>query len=145
MIECNPKIVFGQPALKGRRLTVYDIVTKLYYENDIKITVEDYEISMKEIEEALDFCMNLKCKEEKKRVHYCDGCVLRSISEGWSFEKNDFYEISINGQIMTLSKDGKTSFLGSISEFENSEFGKITWAIAEHLYKKYFSEKDRKQ
>jgi uncharacterized protein (DUF433 family) len=48
MVKCNSEINFGQPALVGRRLTVFNIVTKLYYEESLKDAIGDYEISLQE-------------------------------------------------------------------------------------------------
>lgn len=138
MIACNANILFGQPALVGRRLTVYDIVTKIYYEDNIKIAIEDYSIDLREAKEAASYCMNLKCKEDKELIHFCDGCLLRTIDEGWNFNKNDYIEIQSIDQKIVVAKDEKTLFSGSIQEFEDSEFGKVTWLLAEEINKKYF-------
>lgn len=135
MIECNPEINFGMPALKGRRLTVYDIVTKLYYEESVEIAIDDYEISMSDAEEALAYCMNLRCKKDENRVNFCDGCILRTIDEGWDFDRENYVEIKDGSEVITVSKDGLVLFAGSLQELEDSEFGKVTWLIAEELHK----------
>ena len=136
MIECNPAINFGMPALKGRRLTVYDIVTKLYYEESIELAINDYEILLDDAKDALVYCMNLRCKEDKNREQFCDGCILRTIDEGWGFNRNDYNEIKIGNQMFTVSKDGLVFFSGTLQELEDSEYGKVTWLIAEGLYQK---------
>ena len=51
MIKCSTNINFGQPSLKGRRLSVYDIVTKIYYEDKIEVALSEYEISLQDVEE----------------------------------------------------------------------------------------------
>ena len=139
MIECNPEINFGMPALKGRRLTVYDIITKIYYEESPLIALEDYSISLQDAKDAVDYCMNLKCKEDKELIQFCDGCILRTIDEGWTFSKQDYTETEVNSQRFIISKDGKTVFLGSLKEFEDSEFGKVTWLLAEEVNSLLFS------
>jgi uncharacterized protein (DUF433 family) len=133
MITCDPDINFGQPALKGRRLTVYDIVTKIYYENSLKLTTEDYSISAKDVKDAVEYCMTLKCKIDSGRVHYCDGCVLRTIEEGWKFDRNKYIEFENDNTKIVFSDGGDTIFAGSLKEFEDSEFGKVTWLIAEQI------------
>ncbi|MGN6293155.1 MAG: DUF433 domain-containing protein [Chitinophagaceae bacterium] len=135
MIECNPEINFGMPALKGRRLTVYDIVTKLYYEESIEIAINDYEISMRDAKEALLYCMNLRCKKDKNRVHFCDGCILRTFEEGSDFDRDNYIEARVDGEMITISRDESIFFAGSLEELEDSEFGKVTWLIAEELNK----------
>jgi len=89
------------PSLIGRRLTVYDIVTKLYLEDSIETALEDYEIDVLQAEAALEYCVNLYCQMDKKRINFCDGCVLRTIEEGWTFSKNDYMDISND---LTISK-----------------------------------------
>lgn len=130
MIKCQQNINFGQPSLVGRRLTVYDIVTKIYYEEDFLVAIKDYEISYKDAEDALVYCKNLNCKNDKDRIHFCDGCILRTFEEGWDFKKSDFIQLS---DFLSMAKD-KTGFsTGTIKELEDSEFGKVTWLIAEEI------------
>lgn len=137
MIKCDPSINFGQPALVGHRLTAYDIVTKLYYENSVNITTEEYSISKEDLREAIDYCKNLKCKKDKGRLHYCDGCLLRTIEEGWKFNKNNYEEFEKVNSKIVISKDNTITFLGSLQELEDSEFGKVTWLIANEMNKKF--------
>lgn len=139
MIECNAEINFGQPALKGRRLTVYDIVTKIYYEDSVSIALSDYEISLKDAKEAVNYCMNLKCKKDKKLLHFCDGCLLRTFDEGWHFNREEYIEVEKGDQKMVISKNGKVFFSGTLEELEDSEFGKVTWLIAEEVNKRLYS------
>ena len=133
MIECNPNINFGMPALKGRRLTVYDIVTMIYYEESLDAALMEYRISLEDAQDAVSYCMNTKCKEDQNLVQFCDGCILRTIAEGWTFNKQDYTETEINSQKYVISKDGETVFIGSLKELENSEFGKVTWLLAEEV------------
>ncbi len=133
MIECNPAINFGMPALKGRRLTVYDIVTKLYFEESIAVAIDDYSITIEDAKDAIAYCRSLKCKEDKDLIQFCDGCLLRTMADGWTFNKENYVQLEENGQKITVFKDGKVYFIGSIQEFEEDEFGKTTWLIAEEV------------
>lgn len=137
MIECNVEINFGQPALRGRRLTVYDIVTKIYYEDSIRMALSDYEISLTDAKDAVNYCMHLKCKQDKDLLHFCDGCLLRTLAEGWNFKKDDYLEVKINDKTIVVSKDSEIYFFGTLQEYENSEFGKVTWLIAEEIHEKF--------
>jgi uncharacterized protein (DUF433 family) len=133
LIGCRKNISFGMPTLKGRRLTVYDIVTKLFYEDTIEEAIEDYGISLLEAKSAIEYCMNLNCQTDIDRIHYCDGCVLRTIEEKWKFKGEDYIQID---EQLTVSKDGKTVFLGKIDELEEEQFGKPGWVIASEIYPK---------
>jgi len=135
-IGCNKEHNFGQPSLKGRRLCVYDIITKIYYENNLNIAIEDYQITLLEAKAAIKYCMNLSCQKDQDLAHYCHGCLLRTLHEGSNFNKDDYFEITNedNNKIV-ISKNGKEFFLGTIEEMENKEFGKITWLLAEKLNK----------
>jgi uncharacterized protein (DUF433 family) len=136
MIECNINKCFGQPSLSGRRLTVYDIVTKLYYERSIEIALLDYDISLEDAKEALNYCFRMRCQTEKNSVNFCDGCILRTIQEGKVFPDKKFSEFMINKEIVTVDKDRLMFFLGEKDELENDLFGKVTWMIAEEVLKK---------
>lgn len=89
MIECNPAINFGMPALKGRRLTVYNIVTKLFYEDSLALALSDYEIAHSDAVEAVNYCTSLTCKEDTTLIQFCDGCYLRTIVDR---ENNEDYD-----------------------------------------------------
>lgn len=139
MIECSEKINFGMPALRGQRLTVFNIVTKLYYENSVEATLGEYKVSAQDVADALTYCIVLKCKDDSNRLHFCDGCLLRTNEEGSSFDKSDYEEIGTGSDKFVRSKDGKTFFLGSLQEMADMEAGKETWLIAEKLFRAFFS------
>ena len=122
------------PALNGRRLTVYDIVTKLYYEESLGIALDDYGLNLSEAKAAIIYCENLTCQTDPNRVHYCDGCVLRTIEEGREFNKEDYKQV--NG--VTFSCDNALIYLGSIENLEEEKFGKPGWAIASNVKEKYY-------
>lgn len=136
MISCNPYINFGQPNLVGRRLTVYDIVTKIFYEGYPKVATEDYGITCKEAREAVTYCSKLECQNDNDLVHFCYGCILRTIAEGTDFKRNDFFEIKREGQNLVLSYDGKVVFAGTLDELEEAELGKVAWLIANEVLHK---------
>lgn len=138
-ITCNKSINFGQPSLDGTRLTVYDIVVKIYYEDNVEIILEDADITMGEAQNSIEYCMNLKCQKDNNRSHYCYGCLLRTLEERNNFNRNDYTELEIGeGKKIVVSKDGYITFLGNMDELEEEEFGKVTWLLAGDLYKKFF-------
>lgn len=143
MIKCDATINFGQPALVGRRLTVYNIVTKIYYEHAIKSALDDYEILFQDALDAASYCMKLKCKEDVSLINYCDGCILRTIQEGWNFNREDYLEIEKHGQNFVISKDGINIFIGTLKELEDSEFGIVTWLIGEEVYNRLLDYKSK--
>lgn len=63
-IVINPLISAGAPTIRGRRLTVHNVVTKIYYEDSLKTALEDYEITLDEAKDAVNYCSKLKCQEE---------------------------------------------------------------------------------
>src|ERR1700743_2440309 len=121
LIVCGDNISFGAPPLRGRRLTVYDIVTKLYSENTITEALEDYDLTLIEAKAAIEYCMKLHCQIDTSRIHYCNGCILRSIEEKWSFKKDDYIQIEDK---LTITKEGSVIILGSIENLEEESFGK---------------------
>ena len=139
LIECNKEKLWGQPSLIERRLAVYDIVTKIAIEDTLEIALEDYQINIVEAEAAINYCRKRICQEDKDLVHFCHGCILRTLQEGWNFKKDDYVEVkNEDGSTITISKNKKIIFAGTIEELEDQEFGKLTWLIAEEIYNKYF-------
>lgn len=135
MIECKEEINFGMPALRGRRLTVFDIVTMVYYSPTVQDALEDYEITWQDAMDATEYCMNLKCQQDRSRGNYCDGCLLRTLDEGWHFDRTNFIEYKGNENIV-ISKEKDIMFAGSLQELEDNEFGRVTWLNAIDVYKK---------
>jgi uncharacterized protein (DUF433 family) len=52
----------GAPTIKGRRLTVYSVITKIYYEDSLKTALEDFESTLDEAKGAVNYCRTLKTK-----------------------------------------------------------------------------------
>lgn len=83
-------IVGGQPTLKGRRLTVHNIVSGIYDEGLNPFT-QDRKISLEDAKEAVSYCMNLDCK--KTSGEYCEHCILSNptidneLNKGWEIAK----------------------------------------------------------
>jgi uncharacterized protein (DUF433 family) len=135
-VERNANRGFGQPVIIGRRLTVFSIVSHATYRENMADFLKEFDLSIEELKSAVFYCKNRVCKViEGPLDHYCDGCILRSISEGWDFSKDDFIET----EGVSVSKDGKTFFLGSIEELEDAEFGVMGWLLAEAIEKKWFT------
>lgn len=129
----NANVGFGQPVIIGRRLTVFNVVSNANCWDNINDFLKDFDLSMEELRSVIFYCKNRECKViENSFDHYCDGCVLRSISEGWMSIKDDFME----SDGVSISKDGKTFFLGSTNELEDMEFGVMGWLLAEAVEKR---------
>jgi uncharacterized protein (DUF433 family) len=133
VVNCRGNICGGSPTLDGRRLTVYDIVTKIYYEETLEIALEDYEITLEEASAVTEYCLNLNCKNDLKRKQFCNGCILAAIDEGWTFDKSNYEQINDK---LTVLKAGGLIFLGTIQELEDEQFGRPGWLIAEEIYPK---------
>jgi len=138
-IVIDKNISSGSPTIKDRRLTVFNVVSKIYYESNLQIALEDYEISLETATNAVDYCSSLSCQEDKELIKFCSGCILRTLQDGWNFNKNDYTEILCNNfsDNISISKDGNQIFLGSIQQLEDNDFGKIGWLLAEEDKIKY--------
>lgn len=133
LIGCRTGISFGMPTLRGRRLTVYDIVTKLKYERSIDLALKDYEITVTEALAACDYCRNLRCKIAPNRIHFCYGCVLRIQEEESVFNREDYVETDKG---LTIYKGDDVIYLGNLDELEEESCGKAGWEIASEMYLK---------
>lgn len=136
-IVINKEIASGSPTVKGRRLTVFNVVSKIYYENTLETALEDYDISIDVAKDAVQYCSSLRCQNDPDLIKFCSGCVLRTLQDGWSFKPEDYNSILANQNTISISKKGQEIFLGSLQELENSEFGLVGWLIAESIKEKY--------
>jgi uncharacterized protein (DUF433 family) len=135
MIVKDENISFGQPTIKGRRLTVHDIVTGISTDG-LKGYSDDQQLSIEECKEAIVYCMNLKCQEQAGK--FCDGCILSTINNGWSFDKDDFELRKIDNDYFLVDRATGSIYLGDKQEYENHLFGDIGWGIAQEIHEKYF-------
>ncbi|MDI9311728.1 MAG: DUF433 domain-containing protein [Limnohabitans sp.] len=63
-IVCTHDIVWGQPRLDGSRLAVGDIVSLVdTYHEDINVVLNDFELSLQQVRQALHYCKDLECKK----------------------------------------------------------------------------------
>lgn len=139
-IVINKQISSGAPTIQGRRLTVYNVVTKIYYEDSLKTALEDSEISIDEAKDAVNYCSSLKCQEDPDLIKFCSGCILRTLQDEWNFNKEyyrEFYDKGSDSKF-TISKDGNQIFIGTIQELEDQSFGKAGWLLALEDKNRYY-------
>jgi uncharacterized protein (DUF433 family) len=95
-IVIDERISSGSPTIRGRRLTVYNVVSKIYYEDSLESVMKDYEISLIEVKEAVSYCSELLCQRDSRLHKFCSGCILRTLQESWNFEKSDYDQINLD-------------------------------------------------
>lgn len=135
-VERNKERGFGQPVILGTGITVLNAVFKAYYSESISSFLEEYDLTFAQLKSATDYCRARKCKENiSESDHFCRGCILRSVSEGWHSFRDDFVEIDS----VSISKDGKSFLLTGVEDADNDEFGYMGWIIAQELEKKLSS------
>lgn len=61
MIESDKGICSGAPRIEGKRITVYNIISDLFYNDDLVEYVRDFGLNVFEVKEAVDFCIAKKC------------------------------------------------------------------------------------
>ncbi len=129
-VERNECRGFGQPVLVGRRLTVYSMMFYASIRDSIPDFLEEFDVSMEELKSAVSYCIMKACKTMLHPTDkYCDGCILRSISDGWQSAKHNFKE----EDGMSYSTDGSIIFLGTLAELDEEEFGQLGWLLAEKV------------
>ncbi|NIG55639.1 hypothetical protein [Chitinophaga sp. Cy-1792] len=135
-IERNKGRGFGQPVLKNRQLTVYSAIFHASYATSLEIFLQTFELTADELRSAISYCKNRSCDiMTDQSDQYCDGCVLRTIHDGWTPPSNDFVEI--DG--ISYAKDDSRIFPGTLKELDDEEFGILGWVRAEETEKKWFS------
>lgn len=87
-IVCTHNILWGQPRLDGRRLSVGDIISLVdIHEDDINSVLTDFELTLQEIRQALHYCKILQCKKDKPEK-YCHNCLLRVVQDNETIDEN---------------------------------------------------------
>lgn len=121
----------------------YDVVTKIYYEDNLAISLEDYEISVEDAASMVKYCSSLECQKDERLIRFCGGCILRTLQDEWGFNRENAREFSIglDDSKLTISKDNEDIFVGSIEELEEDGFGLMVWMFAKQLESRYFNEK----
>jgi hypothetical protein len=81
----DPGMIGGQPTLKGRRLTVSNIVTGIDCD-DLETYITDHEISETDAKMTVEYCMNRHCT--KIIGKFCEHCILSDaknteLDKGW--------------------------------------------------------------
>lgn len=138
MIVKNEQISFGQPTIYGRRLTVHEIVTGVYYDG-LEDYLKDFELSIAQVKEGVVYCMNLACQEDKIGK-FCNGCILSSLQDGVNFDINDFEVRLMNGEQYLIHKKTGSIFWGTAEEYKDELFGDVGWGIAREIFEKYFND-----
>ena len=131
-IVINPLISSGAPTIKGRRLTVHNVVTQIYYEDSLETALNVYEITLDEAKDAVNYCSTLKCQEDSELIKFCSNCILRSLQDEWKFDKKnyrEFHDKDLDSKI-TISKDGNEIFIGTLQELEDDSFGTAGWLLS---------------
>jgi uncharacterized protein (DUF433 family) len=90
----DTNMVFGQPTLKGRRLTVSNIVTGIDSDN-LESYITDHEISETDAEIAVKYCINRDCT--KTIGKFCEHCILsdaknNELDKGWEIAASVYHK-----------------------------------------------------
>lgn len=87
-IVCTPDTLWGQPRLEGRRLAVGDIVSMIDSDDDITVTLKDFELTLQQIRQALHYCKTQQCKKDLPD-RFCHNCLLRVEQFNESIDEDD--------------------------------------------------------
>ena len=74
-IVITDNVLWGQPRIIGRRLAVGDIVSFIMSNESLNFTLEDYQLSMQEISQALHYCKLKQCIKDNPKK-FCHNCTL---------------------------------------------------------------------
>lgn len=75
-IVITDNVLWGQPRIIGRRHTVCrDVVSFIMSNESLNFTLEDYQLSMQEIKQALHYCKLKQCIKDNPKM-FCHNCTL---------------------------------------------------------------------
>lgn len=115
----NENICGGCPTIRGRRLTVFNVVSGIAAaQNDMEKYCSEFELNQIQVLDALNYCKKRTCEEGLKYSNrYCEQCVLDSI---YSYDEPiNFIPIS-DGEILYSHENG-IIFLGSEEEYKSEQ------------------------
>lgn len=127
-IVCTDDTLGGSPRVDGRRLAVGDVIATLN-STGLKVAIEDFDLTMTEIRDALLYCSSLQCNADKPKV-FCHNCSLRRDQEG-PLDISQYQEVQIDGEFFV--KGNGMTFFGSMSEFLEDHAGQDFWKISTDL------------
>ncbi len=128
-ISSDEKILSGRPHIKGRRLSVLDVILGLYFSEN----VEDYNSSMdltdSELSDTINYCNSLSCIKNQV-ILFCEKCILSHKEKVDIVESN--YSLIIDKKLFFDLRKLTDNELYQI-ESEGIE----GWSIANGLKSKY--------
>ena len=128
-IVCTEDTLSGSPRIIGRRLAVGDVISLLKGYGTLEEVINDFELPILQIRQALQYCSKLQCKTDKPAV-LCHNCSLRRQQEG-SLDISGIDEI--RGDKVTYVKGDNSIFLGSMEELLQDWNGENWWEAATDL------------
>jgi len=128
-IVCTEHTLAGSPRINGRRIAVGDVVNFVKNYGTLEEVIKDYELTISQIRQALQYCATLQCKNDKPKV-FCHNCSLSRQQEG-PLDTSDLEEVEINETIFV--KGDNSIFIGSMDELLEAWEGQDWWTIATDL------------
>lgn len=127
-IVCTEDVLWGSPRIDNSRLAVCDVVFFLT-DQSLEVVMKERELSKQEIREALQYCAEQVCIEDKPSnfCHNCRLCVEKDGPENLS----KYEEFELDGE--PYMRGEGTIFLGSMQEFIEESVGIENWKIAQKL------------
>ncbi len=125
LIDRNLMILGGSPTIKGRRLSVYNLISGLYDSDNLVTCLKDFEINLETVCQAIDYCSKLKCTD-KPDLDFCEGCQLFSLVENDNSKNIEEFKNH-------LVIDEGEYFIGSVEEYKESIYGRKGWKMAREL------------
>jgi uncharacterized protein (DUF433 family) len=132
----TPDVMGDSPRLRGRRISVYNLVYQLYSEMSIKEYGEDYELNVFDIISALNYCRYKICIVDNPQ-NFCYGCSLYKYKSNETFEefiKRLGYINYVDNEGML--EDGVVNALGSIEDLQEQWYGEDGWSMAATILEK---------
>ncbi len=82
--------LWGQARIKGRRLAIGDVISSPYLADDLNEILNDFELSLEQVKQAVQYCKIQQCKLDKA-IQFCHNCTLRVEQENATIEEEKSY------------------------------------------------------
>ena len=127
----DKNMVGGSPTIIGRRLTVFDVISGIFYSESISSWLNEFELDRESAEQAIRYCSKLECIN-KPTFDFCEGCQLYSLVENKNFDEFRNTIIESKGHLII---DNNEIYIGCVEDYKNSKYGQKGWIQARIINK----------
>lgn len=136
-----PGMIGGRPTLRGRRLTVFNLIFQSCHADDERALREylaDFELTLLQLRAAVTYCAGLHCLTDAPDGPFCEGCNLQFQQDGPYYDVADLEEFTEDESTYVRSRrNGNIVIFGSLADYLRDEQGVAGWLMAADIEQRF--------